>query len=322
MAKVTVIVPAYNAEQTIVATIASVQQQTYQDWELIVIDDGSSDRTPELLKRIREQRMRVYHYSNAGVSVARNRGIALAQGELIAFLDADDLWSADKLELQVAALEQYPHAAVAYSWTYFMNATATTIHAAPGVWFEGDVYQQLLVRNFLYSGSNPLVRRDALVLVGGFEPMLTHGEDWELFVRLAAVVQFVVVPVGQVFYRQSSTSASAQVELMEQRLLLVIDSVFSAAPPQFLSLKTHCLANLYHYLTQLCLKRVSHPKGTKQAKQMLWKAISIRPQMLLDRHTQTLLFKLLILRFFSYKVAIYLLHSFSRSHAVKISFNY
>ncbi|MBE9192372.1 glycosyltransferase family 2 protein [Gloeocapsopsis crepidinum LEGE 06123] len=299
MPKVTVIVPAYNAEQTIVATIASVQQQTYQDWELIVINDGSSDRTLELLKRIREPRMRVYHYSNAGVSVARNRGIALAQGELIAFLDADDLWSADKLELQAAALQQYPHAAVAYSWTYFMNATATTIHAAPGVWFEGDVYQQLLVRNFLYSGSNPLVRRDALVLVGGFEPTLTHGEDWELFVRLAAVVQFVVVPVGQVFYRQSSTSASAQVDLMEQRLLLVIDSVFSAAPPQFLSLKSHCLANLYQYLTGLHLAQATNLEDVQQAGKKLEIAVRLSPKILLNQTTQYFFVKWFLMQLFS-----------------------
>ncbi|PIG92450.1 glycosyltransferase family A protein [Gloeocapsopsis sp. IPPAS B-1203] len=299
MAKVTVIVPAYNAEQTIVATIASVQQQTIQDWELIVIDDGSSDRTPELLKRIREPRMRVYHYSNAGVSVARNRGIALAQGELIAFLDADDLWSADKLELQVAALQQYPHAAVAYSWTYFMNATATTMHAAPGVWFEGDVYQQLLVRNFLYSGSNPLVRRDALVLVGGFEPTLTHGEDWELFVRLAAVVQFVVVPVGQVFYRQSSTSASAQVDLMEQRLLLVIDSVFSAAPPQFQHFKNKNLANLYQYLTGLRLAQATNLEDVKQAGKKLQIAVRLSPRILLNHTTQYFFIKWFLMQLFS-----------------------
>ncbi|MUL36284.1 glycosyltransferase family 2 protein [Gloeocapsopsis dulcis] len=299
MPKVTVVVPAYNAEQTIIATIASVQQQTYQDWELIVIDDGSSDRTLELLNRIREPRLQVYHYSNAGVSVARNRGLAHAQGELIAFLDADDLWSANKLELQVAALQQHPHAAVAYSWTYFMNATATTIHAAPSVWFEGDVYPQLLVRNFLYSGSNPLVRRDALVLVGGFDPTLTHGEDWELFARLAAVVQFVVVPVAQVFYRQSATSASAQVELMEQRILQVIDSVFSCASPQFHHFKNESLANFYQYLTGIRLAQATSVEDVKQAGQKLQMAVRLSPKILLNKTTQLYLAKMFLMKLFS-----------------------
>jgi len=299
MAKVTVIIPAYNAEQTIVATIASVQQQTYQDWELIVIDDGSSDRTVELLKRIREPRMQVHHYSNGGVSVARNRGLTEASGELIAFLDADDLWSQDKLELQVAALEQQPEAAVAYSWTYFMNDTATTIHAAPPVWFEGNVYPQLLVRNFLYSGSNALVRRQALERIGGFNPSLTHGEDWQFFVRLAAVYPFAVVPRAQVFYRQSCCSASAQVDLMEQRILSVIDSVFSAASPQFHCLKNENLANLYQYLTGIRLAQATTVEDVKQAGQKLKTAIKLSPKILFDKTTQRYFAKWLLMQLFS-----------------------
>ncbi|AFZ33235.1 glycosyl transferase family 2 [Gloeocapsa sp. PCC 7428] len=322
MPKVTVIVPAYNAEQTIVAAIASVQQQTLRDWEVIVIDDGSCDRTSELLSRIQEPRMQVHRYTNAGVSVARNRGIAHAQGEYLAFLDADDLWSTDKLACQVAALEQHPDAGVAYSWTYFMNDTATMIHAAPPVWFTGNVYAPLLVRNFLYSGSNALVRRDALELVGGFDATLTHGEDWELFVRLAAVVEFVVVPKPQVFYRQSPTSASAQVVLMEQRLLPVIDRVFAAVPLPLQCLKKQCLANAYQSLIQLSLKRVSSHNGAKQAQQMLWKAVRVYPQTLLTNHTLILLFKLLFIRFFSYKLASYLLSFMSKKRATKVSFDY
>ncbi|OKH25861.1 glycosyltransferase family 2 protein [Chroogloeocystis siderophila] len=322
MPKVTVIIPAYNAEQTIIAAIASVQQQTYRDWEVIVIDDGSCDRTCELLNRIQEPRMQVHRYTNSGVSLARNRGIARAKGELIAFLDADDLWSPDKLECQVAALEQHPSAAVAYSWTYFMNDTATIVHAAPPVWCQGDVYAQLLVRNFLYSGSNALVRRDALAVVGGFDATLTHGEDWELFVRLAAIFEFVVVPKAQVFYRHSPTSASAQVELMEPRLQQVIDQVFAAAPPELQSLKNENLATLYQYLTQLLLKHISNPNSVKQAHQMLWKGICIYPRTLLDNQTQILLIKIIFFRIFSYKLAIYFLGFVSKKRATAVFFNY
>ncbi|MES1022802.1 glycosyltransferase family A protein [Gloeocapsa sp. BRSZ] len=303
MPKVTVIVPAYNAEQTIVAAIASVQQQTFRDWEVIVIDDGSCDRTCELLSRIQEPRMQVHRYTNAGVSVARNRGIAHAQGEYLAFLDADDLWSADKLECQVAALEQHPDAGVAYSWTYFMNESATMIHAAPPVWFTGNVYAPLLVRNFLYSGSNALVRRDALELVGGFDATLTHGEDWQLFVRLAQVVEFVVVPKPQVFYRQSPTSASAQVALMEVRLLAVIDRVFAAVPSHFQSLKNENLANLYQYLAGLHLTQVTSAEDIKQIGQKLQLAVRLHPKILLSRTTQRYFAKYFLLQLFSPDIA-------------------
>ncbi|PPS43392.1 glycosyltransferase [Chroococcidiopsis sp. TS-821] len=322
MPKVTVIIPAYNAERTIVAAIASVQQQSFGDWELIVIDDGSCDRTVELLSRVQEPRMQVYRYANAGVSVARNRGIARAQGEYIAFLDADDLWRQDKLECQVAALEQHANAAVAYSWTCVMNESATMIHPASPVWYEGNVYSQLLVRNFLLCGSNPLVRRHALERVGGFDATLTHGEDWELFVRLAKLVEFVVVPAAQVFYRQSPTSASAQVALMETRLLAVIDSVFAAAPPHLQSLKNQNLAHLYQYLTGLYLKHAANHNDVKQARQMLCQAIRIYPKTLLGNRTQILVFKLLLVKCFSYKLANYLLISISEKRGNKVSFNY
>ncbi|PPS43390.1 glycosyltransferase [Chroococcidiopsis sp. TS-821] len=299
MPKVTVIVPAYNAERTIVAAIASVQQQSFGDWELIVIDDGSCDRTVELLSRVQEPRMQVYRYANAGVSVARNRGIARAQGEYIAFLDADDLWRQDKLECQVAALEQHANAAVAYSWTCVMNESATMIHPASPVWYEGNVYSQLLVRNFLLCGSNPLVRRHALERVGGFDATLTHGEDWELFVRLAKLVEFVVVPAAQVFYRQSPTSASAQVALMETRLLAVIDSVFAAAPPHLQSLKNQNLAHLYQYLTGLRLTQVTSAEDIKQIGQNLQLAVRLHPKILLSRTTQRYFAKWFLMQLFS-----------------------
>ncbi len=303
MPKVTVIVPAYNAERTIVAAIASVQQQSFGDWELIVIDDGSCDRTVELLNRVKEPRMQVHRYANAGVSVARNRGIARAQGEYIAFLDADDLWRQDKLECQVAALEQHANAAVAYSWTCVMNESATMIHPASPVWYEGNVYSQLLVRNFLLCGSNPLVRRHALERVGGFDATLTHGEDWELFVRLAKLVEFVVVPAAQVFYRQSPTSASAQVALMETRLLAVIDSVFAAAPPHLQSLKNQNLAHLYQYLTGLRLTQVTSAEDIKQIGQNLQLAVRLHPKILLSRTTQRYFAKWLLMQLFSPDIA-------------------
>lgn len=104
MPTISVIVPAYNAENTILETIGSVQQQTFSDFELIVINDGSNDRTLELLNSLTDSRLKIFSYENAGVGVARNRGISHATGKFIAFLDADDLWTPDKLELQLATL--------------------------------------------------------------------------------------------------------------------------------------------------------------------------------------------------------------------------
>ncbi|WP_329607065.1 glycosyltransferase family A protein [Planktothrix agardhii] len=103
MPLISVIIPAYNAEKTIQETIYSVLKQTWQDFELIVINDGSQDATLEVLSSIQDPRLRILSYSNAGLASSRNRGITEATGEYISFMDADDLWTPDKLEAQFQA---------------------------------------------------------------------------------------------------------------------------------------------------------------------------------------------------------------------------
>ena len=108
MPKISVVVPAYNSQNTICETITSVLQQSFSDFELIVINDGSTDRTLELLSDVKDARLKVYSYPNGGLPAARNRGIIRATGEFLSFIDADDLWTSDKLELQLQALQENP----------------------------------------------------------------------------------------------------------------------------------------------------------------------------------------------------------------------
>jgi glycosyltransferase involved in cell wall biosynthesis len=110
MPSISVVVPSYNAEHTILQTVESVQKQTLSNIEIIIINDGSTDRTLELLQSITDQRLKIFSYKNGGLPVARNRGISHAKGEFISFIDADDLWRPDKLELQLTALQQHPEA--------------------------------------------------------------------------------------------------------------------------------------------------------------------------------------------------------------------
>ena len=152
----------------------------------------------------------MFSYENGGLSVARNRGISQATGEYIAFLDADDLWTPDKLELQLAALRSHPQAGVAYSWTYFMDEQGQSFHADQPVTVEGNVQADLLVSNFLAHGSNPLIRRTAIDSVGEFNPAVAGAADWDYWLRLAEKWEFVVVPKAQIFYRQSSSSISSR----------------------------------------------------------------------------------------------------------------
>jgi GT2 family glycosyltransferase len=315
---ISVIIPAYNAERTILETIESVQQQTFSDFEMIVINDGSTDKTLELLGTVKDHRLRLFSYKNGGVSVARNCGISHATGEFIAFLDTDDLWTSDKLELQLAALQQHSEAGVAYSWTHFMDEQGKSFHADEHICFEGNVYAKLLIGNFIGSGSNPLIRRQAIESVGEFDSTITHGEDWDLYLRLAARWLFVVVPKPQILYRQTSGSASSKIEIMEKDTLSVIERAFRAAPPELQFLKNESLANLYQFLAHLCLTRISSAGGAEQASQKLQTAIRLYPRTLLDRKTQVLVIKLLLIGILSPKIASYLLKFISLIRATRI----
>ncbi|WP_068815895.1 glycosyltransferase family 2 protein [Phormidesmis priestleyi] len=316
MPVISVIVPAYNTERTILETIASLQLQTFSDFELIVINDGSTDRTLERLNTVRDARLNVFSYENAGVSIARNRGLQHATGNFITFIDADDLWTPDKLECQFAALTQCPQAGVAYSRTCFMDEQGKTFHVDNLTLPEGDVYAKLLTKNFLLSpGSNPLIRRHALESVNGFDPSLTHGEDWDLYLRLAARWEFVAVNKPQVFYRQSATSASSQVEVMEQNSLKVIEKSFQAAPSFLKPLKKQSLANLYQFLAHLYISRCREKDGVNLATQKLLTAVKFHPQILLQKKTLGLLFKLLLMRVLSPTIAQDLLTSARKQRA-------
>lgn len=321
MPTISVIVPAYNAQNTILETIASIRSQTFTDFELIIVDDGSSDRTLELLQNIRDPRIKLVAYENSGVSVARNRGISLATSEYLAFIDADDLWTSDKLEQQLAVLQQHSTAGVAYSWTCFMDRQGKFVHTDRPVYFEGNVRAELLKTNFLLSGSNPLIRREALASVGGFDPTLTHAEEWDLYLRLAAKYDFVVVPKTQILYRQTAGSASAKIEVMEKDALKVIERAFQAVPAQLQPLKNQSLANLYRYLAHLYLTKNSDATAAEIARQKLQLAIQSHPQILWKKSTQTLFIKLLLIQLLSPKIAYYLLQKIAQIRANRIQDN-
>ncbi|MGL5192288.1 MAG: glycosyltransferase family 2 protein, partial [Chroococcales cyanobacterium] len=162
MPLVSVVVPAYNVSRTIRETLDSILTQTFPEFELIIINDGSTDNTLQVIEEVQDPRIQVFSYENGGLPEARNRGIARATGEFITFMDADDLWTPDKLEGQVAALQQNPKAGLAYSWTCFMDSEGKSFSKDFPSYIEGNVYPRLLVGNFITSGSNVMLRASAI----------------------------------------------------------------------------------------------------------------------------------------------------------------
>ncbi|KKD39484.1 glycosyltransferase family 2 protein [Limnoraphis robusta] len=248
MPQISIIIPVYNGATTIQATIDSVLAQTFSDFELIIVDDGSTDDTLKIISQYGDPRIQVVSSSHAGAAATRNRGLKQASGEYIAFLDADDLWTPDKLEAQLNALQTHLEAAVAYSWTDFIDEAGSWRQAGRHRTVNGEAYAAMLLYNFIESGSNPLIRRDALNTVGGFDESLTGGQDWDLYLRLAARYLFVNVPKVQILYRIRDNSISANITRQEQQVVKVLNKAFSQAPKNLQPLKRKSLALVYKYL--------------------------------------------------------------------------
>lgn len=298
MPKISVVVPAYNAESTILETVDSILKQTFKDFELIIINDGSTDKTLEVLDRVNDSRMKIFSYPNGGLPTARNRGIINAVGEYISFIDADDLWTLDKLERQLNCLEQEsnPNFGVAYSWTLFIKPNGEVLYPGKKYFFEGDVYPQLLMENIVASGSNILVKRKFIDTVGIFNPLLKSCEDWDYNIRLAKQCLFKVVPEYQILYRKSSQSMSYKVDTMEEAHLIVINRNFHTAPEELQYLRAKSLANTYKFLAKLYIEKIFNKDHVKKASKKFKKAIDFDWKILLERETQNLCIKLLLLQ--------------------------
>jgi len=273
MPLISVVIPVYNGDKTIRETIESVINQTFEDFELIVIDDGSQDSTLEIVKSIPDSRLKVFSFPNAGLAASRNRGIKLACGDYISFIDADDLWIPDKLESQLQALQDNPQAAVAYSWTDCIDEFGDFSRRGNHITIQGNVYAQLLLTDFIENGSNLLIRAQAFQKVGYFDESLPAAEDWDMWLRLAANYEFVVVPSVQVLYRLSASSMSANVVRQEAACLRVIERAFAQAPHSLQHLKNRSLANLYKYLTFKVLEGNPERQAGQLAMGLLWQVL-------------------------------------------------
>lgn len=303
MPLVSVIIPVFNGEKTIQETIESVLSQTITDFELLVINDGSQDRTVEIVECISDSRIKVFSYPNAGQSMSRNRGIEIAKGDYISFIDADDLWTPDKLETQLNALQGNPKAGVAYSWTDWIDESSQLLGKGSYNTEQGEVFTKILLNDFVANGSNVLIRRDALTEVGGFDPSVTPAEDWDLWLRLAARYEFVAVRSPQILYRISPNSASFNVWKMEASSLQVIDKAFAVAPQSLQYLKPQCLGNRYKYLTFKAIE--GYPERSKgiAAIRFLGNAIKNDPSLLRAKVIWKVLFRIVVITLLTPKLA-------------------
>lgn len=250
MPKVSVILPTYNRAHLLGRAIRSVLDQTYQDFELIVIDDGSTDNTNEVVKSFNEPRIRYIRQElNRGPTVARNIGINAAKGKYIAFQDSDDEWLPEKLKKQMSIFEISPERiGVVYTGFYSIKCGRKKYIPDKKVKiFEGDIYQELLKKNFVGTPA-AIVRKSCFERVGMFNENLPCLEDWELFIRISKYYNFRFIdePLLNAFFSPGSISTNREAPL-KAHMLILFENIST------LEKNRYSLANM-HYLVgnQLC----------------------------------------------------------------------
>jgi glycosyltransferase involved in cell wall biosynthesis len=229
--RVSVVIPAYNAGRFLRWTIESVQAQTIGDWELVVVDDGSSDDTADIACRVAEgdPRVRVISQPNAGVASARNRGLAgsTARTEHVIFLDADDVWEKDALESLLRALNTNPQAVAASGLSRHIDTRGRPIE--PGemeTWGrhrlglvgkrlvewpmnQPTTFEVLVYRNRIYTPGQLLIRRSALELAGPFDPATSPCEDWDMSLRLSLLGEIAFLDKVVLDWRRHDPTTSS-----------------------------------------------------------------------------------------------------------------
>ena len=280
---VSVIIPAYNAAQFIQRTIASVLDQSHPELEVIVVDDGSVDDTPAIVEAIarNDSRVRLHRQANSGVSAARNAGIALARGDFIAPIDADDIWHTTKLEKQLAVFSKSsPNVGLVYCWFAVIDENddiifPRQIYHTP----TGNVYPQLIVANIVGNASAPLIRRSVLFADIRYDDTFLVGcEDLDFYLSVAERFEFELVPEFLVGYRRRPDSMSMNVAKMLQAIGQLTQKIQDRHPDLPQRLFRWRDGNMYRYLALHSLIDKKYPSAITLAA----RAVAADPMLLLN----------------------------------------
>jgi len=287
MPKVSVIIPVYNGERFIAQAVDSVLNQTYRDFELIVVDDGSTDKTAEILKSYGSQIIYIYQ-PNRERSAARNTGIRHAQGEYLAFLDADDVWLPHKLQRQVQLLDQASEVGLVYGWAYFIDETGQRVNLSGKEMlcsFESGtrVFEPLLFENVIASPT-VMIRRHCIDTVGFFDESMTYTEDWDMWLRIAVHYKVGIINEPLACYRINGDSLLEnwkKYDVPSGRIRVVKKACTSLKDhPELRSLRRKALAHSYWW-SAVASHRMGH-RGNALKYGLC--ALVRNPRLMVDKH--------------------------------------
>lgn len=266
---VSVIIPAYNAERFIAATLSSVLGQTYDRFEVIVVDDGSRDATAAIVRRYmaEDARIRFYQQNNAGVAAARNAAIAYSRGEFIAPIDADDIWYPQNLAKQIACfLRSDERVGLVYSRSLDIDEAGLPTGSFRAADVAGEVFLNLVCHNFIGNASATMFRRSCLDKVGLYNTQMREQnaggcEDWDLYLRIAERYHFAAVPEFLVGYRRCQGTMSRNYEMMARSQELMLSALAQRHPEISRGAYQCSQSSFYMYFAHLS-HRDNNPRQT------------------------------------------------------------
>ncbi|ESA36800.1 glycosyl transferase family 2 [Leptolyngbya sp. Heron Island J] len=231
---VSVIVPAYNAAVFLPSVIQSVLAQSYANWELLIINDGSTDNTQEIVNQYCEtdDRIQLVSRENSGVSVSRNLGAQLANGELVAFLDSDDLWHQEKLSSHINYMHNHPDVGVSFARVELISSDGETTNK-----LTNNITKSLKPEDFFYSNptvttSNFVIRKSVFQELNGFDESMQYNEDIDLLFRISIQDKWKIEGIDQVLvqYRLHSSGLSSTLMKMEAGWVALMKKARQKAP--------------------------------------------------------------------------------------------
>ncbi len=296
--KVSVVLTAYNSMPFLSEALTGVLTQTFKDFEVIIVDDGSTDQTPQWVSQQEDSRIKFILQSNQGVSAARNAGITNSQGDYIAFLDGDDIWEPTKLEKQVNILDKNPTVGLVHSWMAVMTENGELTGRLLISKSKGDVWRKIIEKNMV-TPSSTMVRRSCIDKVGLFDQDLTVSEDWDLWIRLAEHYDFEVIEEPLVRYRQHVNSKSKRYPEMLQDFRTIIERAFTSVPFELLHLRNRSYGHINLVLAWKCLQGIE--KDYKKAIHFCNQALSHYPRMRFSREYIRLQLAILLMMWFGSK---------------------
>lgn len=299
MKKVSVIVPIYGVEKYIAATVQSVLAQTYKNFELLIIDDASPDRSLEICQQFTDPRITIIRQENRGLAGARNTGIRHATGEYIAFLDGDDLWLPEKLEKHVSHLATFPRVGISFSRSAFIDEAGIPLGIYQISKLKGITPDYILYRNPIGNGSVPVIRREVFAEICFqdhqrgvtedcyFDENFRQSEDVECWMRMALTTNWLMegIPEALTLYRVNSGGLSANLVKQLEWLERVIEKTRTYAPIAISKWENPAKA----YYLRYAARRAVSLQSSAMAVELINRSLATYWQIILQEPRRTLL---------------------------------